>query len=67
MQDVTDLELSRQRNMEKMLVLVASTVGSSGGWWLGGHIGIMTAFMCSMVGLAVGVWGGRKLANEWIA
>ena len=53
--------------MEKMLVLVVSTVGSSGGWWLGGHIGIMTAFMCSMVGLAVGVWGGRKLANEWIA
>ena len=67
MQDVTHWALSRQSNMEKMLVLVVSTAGSSVGWWVGGHIGMMTAFMCSIIGLAVGVWGGRRLANEWIA
>jgi hypothetical protein len=52
--------------MEKMLVLVISTIGSSAGWWLGGHIGMMTAFMCSIVGFAFGIWGGRRLANEWV-
>jgi hypothetical protein len=26
----------------------------------------MTAFICSIIGLAVGVWGGRRLANEWV-
>jgi hypothetical protein len=66
MQDVTDCALSRQRNMEKTLILVVSTIGSSAGWWVGGHIGMMTAFICSIIGLAVGVWGGRRLANEWV-
>ena len=52
--------------MEKMLVLVVSTVGSSVGWWVGGHIGMMTAFMCSIIGLAAAVWGRRRIANEWM-
>jgi hypothetical protein len=51
--------------MEKLLVMLVSTVGSAAGWWLGAHVGIMTAFMVSIVGLALGVWGGRKLARHW--
>lgn len=50
--------------MKKLLVLVFSTVGSAGGWWLGARVGIMTAFMLSMVGLGVGIWVGAELARR---
>lgn len=52
--------------METLLVLVVSTVTSAIGWWLGAHVGIMTAFVVSTVGLGVGVWGGRQLARRWM-
>jgi hypothetical protein len=48
--------------MKKLLVLVGSTVGSAVGWWLVADFGIMTAFLVSMVGLGVGMWGGARLA-----
>lgn len=51
--------------MEKLLVMIVSTVGSAIGWWLGAQVGIMTAFMVSIVGLAIGVWAGRRLARHW--
>jgi len=52
--------------MEKMLVVLASTVGSSVGWWLGARLGLMTAFVLSIVGLGVGVWAGRQFAHRWM-
>lgn len=52
--------------MEKVLVMIVSTVGSAVGWWLGAHVGIMTAFVLSIVGLGLGVWGGRQLARRWV-
>ena len=51
--------------MKKLLIMVLSTVGSAGGWWLGARVGIMTAFMISMVGLGVGMWGGARLAQRF--
>jgi hypothetical protein len=48
--------------MRKLLMLVWSTVFSYVGWWLGAKVGIMTAFMVSMVGLGFGMWFGRKHA-----
>lgn len=51
--------------MKKLIVLLVSTVGSSMGWWLGAHVGIMTAFMVSMVGTGLGIWGGVKLAKRY--
>lgn len=51
--------------MTKWLVLVASTAGSSVGWWLGSYVGLMTAFSISTVGLGVGIWAGRKLSERW--
>jgi hypothetical protein len=53
--------------MERLLIALVSTVASAAGWWLGAHVGIMTAFIASIVGLAVGVWGGRHLANHYLA
>lgn len=52
--------------MEKLVVMLASTVVSAAGWWLGAQVGFMTAFITSMVGMGVGVWGGRQLARRWL-
>jgi len=52
--------------MEKLLVMLVSTVASAAGWWLGAHVGIMTAFITSIVALGLGVWGGRQLARRWM-
>ncbi len=51
--------------MVKLLMLITSTVGGGLGWWLGDAFGIMTAFMLSIGGTAIGVWGGRHLAKSW--
>ncbi len=51
--------------MTKLLVLILSTVGSAAGWWIGDKVGLMTAFILSIFGLAAGVWGGRALARHW--
>ena len=46
----------------KIIVMLTTTVGSALGWWLGARLGIMTAFVLSMIGFGVGMWAGRKLA-----
>ncbi len=51
--------------MRKLLILVLSTIGSAAGWWLGARVGVMTAFIGSMIGLGVGIWGGAQLAARW--
>lgn len=50
--------------MKKLMVMLGTTVGSGIGWWLGADVGIMTAFMLSMVGFGVGMWGAAKLAQR---
>ncbi|MDB4880306.1 MAG: hypothetical protein JWL60_1752 [Gemmatimonadetes bacterium] len=47
----------------KLLALVGTTAGGAAGWWLGAHVGIMTAFMVSMVGTGAGLYGARRLAR----
>jgi len=51
--------------MKKLMVMLGTTLGSGIGWWLGAGIGIMTAFMLSMVGFGFGMWGAAKLAKRW--
>lgn len=45
-------------------MLVLSSLGSAAGWWLGASVGIMTAFILSMVGLGLGMWAGIRLARD---
>jgi hypothetical protein len=52
--------------MQKLLGGVGATVGSSIGWWLGAHAGMMTAFMVSMVGTGFGIYAGRVAAQRLI-
>ena len=48
--------------MSKVLSLLGATLGGAIGWWLGARIGTMTAFVVSILGTAVGVYAGRRIA-----
>jgi uncharacterized membrane protein YeaQ/YmgE (transglycosylase-associated protein family) len=52
--------------MEKVLGFIGATVLGSVGWWIGGHVGVMTAFMVSTVGSGVGVYVGRRAARDYL-
>jgi len=51
--------------MGKLLGFVGATIGSYAGWWLGARVGIMTAFIVSMVGTGIGIYAGRKVAAHY--
>jgi hypothetical protein len=50
--------------MERLVVLVAATVGGSLGWWVGARIGFTTAFCLSFVGTGAGVYLARRWVRE---
>ena len=47
-----------------LVVMSVSTVTGTIGWYLGARFGIMTAWMLSIVGTAIGVYYSRKWAVE---
>jgi hypothetical protein len=51
--------------MSKLFMVIGSTLGSYAGWWLGAHAGVMSAFIVSMVGTGVGIYGGRRVAQQY--
>ena len=51
--------------MSKLLALVGATFGGAVGWWLGARVGIVTAFLLSVVGTAAGVYAGRRIAARY--
>ena len=51
--------------MSKLFMLVGSTVGSYAGWWAGGHVGVMTAFVVSTIGFGAGLYAGRRVAQGY--
>ena len=51
--------------MSKLFMVVGSTIGSYAGWWLGAHVGVMSAFVVSMVGTGLGIYGGRRVAQQY--
>ena len=51
--------------MTKLLGFAGATVGGAVGWWAGAHVGIMTAFIVSILGTAAGVYAGKQLADRW--
>ena len=52
--------------MSKLLAFAGATVGGAIGWWLGAHVGFMTAFMLSVVGTGGGVYAGRRIAAHYM-
>ena len=53
--------------MSKVFGIIGAVAGSAIGWWLGAHVGVMTAFLLSMVGTGVGMYGGKKIAREYLS
>lgn len=51
--------------LTKMLGFIGATAGGAVGWWAGAGVGMMTAFMLSMVGTGLGIWAGRRIANHY--
>jgi hypothetical protein len=48
------------------MALVGTTIGGGIGWWLGARAGIMTAFVCSMVGTGVGLYAARRFVRDYL-
>lgn len=51
--------------MTKLLITLSTFILSSLGWYAGEQFGIFTAFALSMVGMAFGVYLGKRLATHW--
>lgn len=64
---MTRIQGSLDMSMTKICGSVGAFVGSSVGWWIGSGAGMMTAFALSMVGTGLGIWAGRKLADNMVS
>jgi uncharacterized membrane protein YbhN (UPF0104 family) len=51
--------------MMKLMLWVGATVGGAVGWWALSRVGVFAAFMGSIVGTALGIYLGRRLAHHW--
>ena len=51
--------------MKKLFIFAGTTIGSSIGWWLGAKVGLMTAFMVSIVGTGAGMYYGARAAQNY--
>ena len=49
--------------MTKLMGFLGATIGGYAGWALGARIGVMTAFMLSIVGTGLGIYVGRRVAQ----
>ena len=52
--------------MKKLLLILSITIGGWIGWWIGEHIGIMTAYFLSVLGAAAGLYFGRKIMSNYM-
>jgi hypothetical protein len=50
--------------MQRLLALLGTTIGGWAGWSLGVPLGLMTAFLLSVVGTGVGLYVARRLAQH---
>jgi uncharacterized membrane protein YeaQ/YmgE (transglycosylase-associated protein family) len=52
--------------MSKLLGILGATIGGAIGWWLGALMSTMAAFFLSVLGTAVGVYAGRRVAATFM-
>lgn len=48
------------------MALVGTTIGGGIGWWLGARAGVMTAFICSMIGTGAGLYAARRFVSTYL-
>jgi hypothetical protein len=51
--------------MEKLFVIIGTTLGGALGWWLGSRIGLASAFLLSMVGTGLGLYLARRIVRDY--
>jgi hypothetical protein len=51
--------------MEKLFMIILTTVGSGVGWWAGSKIGFMSAFALSIVGTGLGLYLSRRIIRDY--
>jgi len=49
--------------MRKLLSFAGAAVGGTAGWWLGAHVGLLTALTLGLVGTGAGLFAGRRFAR----
>jgi hypothetical protein len=52
--------------MTKLMGFLGATIGGYAGWAVAARFGFMAAFMVSMVGTGVGLYVGRRVANDML-
>ncbi len=50
--------------MKAFVVMLYISIGGSLGWWLGAKVGLMTAYMLSVVGSSLGLYLGRRFVRN---
>ncbi len=53
-------------NMRKIILLFSITIFGWDGWWLGAHIGIMTAYLICFIGSLLGVYVGVRIDQNYM-
>ncbi len=53
--------------MRRLLIFVGMTLGGYGGWWVGDYFGrgLMTTFLVSTLGSAVGVYFAWRIMRDY--
>lgn len=52
--------------MNWLIILLGTSIGGGIGWWIGAKVGMMTAFILSMVGTAVSLYFCRRFIQEYM-
>jgi len=52
--------------MNKILLFIGATLGGALGWWMGSFIGIMTAYVASVVLTALGIYLARLIMVKYL-
>ena len=47
-----------------VLKMLGLSVGGWAGWWLGAHIGLITAYFFFLFGAAIGLYMARQIARD---
>ncbi len=51
--------------MQRLLAIIGATVLGWLGWWVGDHVGLMTAFVMSTVAAGIGWYIGTRIYQEY--
>ncbi len=58
-------QVNGRRLMERLLVWIGLAVGGWLGWFLGSMISVVAAIFLSIVGTALGLYIGRRVARDF--